>query len=156
MTVIGFIFDFLFTVRYVLLALLVSVLSGLQLASYRRLSNFRGPFWASVSNLWMLKSVYLRKAHLDLYHAYQKYGLIRQLTPLAQRAKAMQVNLLALVPTFSLPVTLIYSNTWALPGQDIRGLSGTQDRSSRSVTIICSRRWTTIFIPRSERRWQWA
>lgn len=86
MTVISVIFGILFNVRYLLVALFLGAYVWAQCTSYYRLSNFRGPFWASITNLWMVRSVYLRRAHLDLYHAYQKYGSDYKVNLLIPRA----------------------------------------------------------------------
>lgn len=76
MAIINKIPDFLLTdARYLIPALLLAIFAGFQWASYRRLSNFKGPFWAGWTNLWMLKSVYLRGQHMDLYNVSQRYGL---------------------------------------------------------------------------------
>jgi hypothetical protein len=75
MIAIGSMLDVLFTFKYLLVVLfLLGVVVLVEGTSYNRLSNFKGPFWASVTNLWMAKSVYYRNAHLDLFHVYQKYG----------------------------------------------------------------------------------
>ena len=72
---IGSMLDVLFNFKYLLLiSFLLGVVVLVEWISYNRLSNFKGPFWASVTNLWMAKSVYYRNAHLDLFHAYQEYG----------------------------------------------------------------------------------
>jgi CDP-diglyceride synthetase len=64
----------LFTARY-LLAIFLTIIVSLRWITYRRLSNFKGPFWAGITNLWLARLVYLRKPHADLFHASQKYGL---------------------------------------------------------------------------------
>ena len=63
-----------YEVRYHVLGLLVSYILYLQWASYRRLAQFRGPFWASLTNLWMAQSISKRKSHLDLFEVSEKYG----------------------------------------------------------------------------------
>lgn len=61
-------------IKYLALAVVVIVFLGYQWTSYSRLSNFKGPSWAAITNLWMFKCVYLRRAHLDLYQVSQRYG----------------------------------------------------------------------------------
>jgi hypothetical protein len=62
-----------YTAKY-LIPLLVSVVAWQSWNSWYRLSQFRGPFWASVTNLWMANSVAHRRAHLDLFDVSEKYG----------------------------------------------------------------------------------
>lgn len=64
----------LYAVRYQILALLVGLIAWQQWLSYHRLSQFKGPFWYSVTNLWLANSILHRRAHLDLYKVYQTHG----------------------------------------------------------------------------------
>jgi hypothetical protein len=74
--------DLLYTARYSLLALFFGTLLLQQWLSYRRLSHFKGPVWASLTSLWLAGSVSRRRAHLDLYDVYLQYGPT-QITPLS-------------------------------------------------------------------------
>jgi hypothetical protein len=66
--------DFVYAASYPVLALFFGILLFQQLQSYRRLSNFNGPFWAGLTSLWVARSVSRRRAHLDLYDVYLQYG----------------------------------------------------------------------------------
>lgn len=70
----GSIIEALFASKYVVLVLFLAIITALQFKSYNRLSNFKGPFWAGMTNMWMAKSVYYRNAHLDLFRVHQNYG----------------------------------------------------------------------------------
>lgn len=68
--------ELLWATRYQCLTLLVGLLLFQQWISWRRLSQFRGPFWASFTNLWMANSIAQRRAHLDLFEVSQEYGSV--------------------------------------------------------------------------------
>jgi hypothetical protein len=62
--------------KYPLLGLFVVYVLFQQWQSYRRLSQFKGPFWAGLTSLWLARSVSRRRAHLDLYEVHQQYGAL--------------------------------------------------------------------------------
>lgn len=70
------ILSFLFAARYLLLGISLTIIVSLQWTAYRRLSNFKGPFWAGITNFWLARRVYLRQTHTDLFHASLKYGFV--------------------------------------------------------------------------------
>ena len=63
-------------VKYPVLVIFVVYFVFQQWQSYRRLSSFPGPFWASLTNLWLARSVSRRRAHQDLYEVYLQYGAL--------------------------------------------------------------------------------
>jgi hypothetical protein len=73
MTMTVSIIDFLYAARY-LLGLLFGTILWKQWSSYRRLSQFKGPFWASITNLWMADMVSRKRQHMDLFEVHQRYG----------------------------------------------------------------------------------
>ena len=60
--------------KYLTLVLFIVYVLWQQWQSYRRLSQFKGPLWAGITNLWLARSVSRKRAHLDLYEAYLQYG----------------------------------------------------------------------------------
>lgn len=74
-------FDSLYAVKYELLTLVASIVIWQQWRSWHRLSNFKGPFLASLSNLWMANSIAHRRAHLDLFEVSEKYGELARVGP---------------------------------------------------------------------------
>jgi hypothetical protein len=60
--------------KYPLLVLVVGFFALQQWQSYRRLAQFKGPFWAGITNLWLARSVSRRRAHLDLFETFLQYG----------------------------------------------------------------------------------
>ncbi|KAH0537755.1 hypothetical protein FGG08_005503 [Glutinoglossum americanum] len=48
---------------------------------YRRLKQFKGPWIAAVSKLWMVKSTYRGTMHLDVADACRRYGHIARISP---------------------------------------------------------------------------
>jgi len=65
----------------ILVATVLGIVIFQQYMSWRRLSQFRGPFWASVTNLWMANSIAHRRPHLDLFEVSQKYGELARVGP---------------------------------------------------------------------------
>lgn len=70
------VFSVLSDVKYPVVVLFVLFVLFQQWRSYRRLSQFKGPFWAGITSLWMARSVSRRRAHLDLYETYLQYGTV--------------------------------------------------------------------------------
>lgn len=60
--------------KYALLVLIVGFFLLQQWQSYRRLAQFKGPYWAGITNLWLARSVSRRRAHLDLFETFLQYG----------------------------------------------------------------------------------
>jgi hypothetical protein len=73
--------DYLYDLRYFLLAFAVAFVLRQQWDSYHRLSGFNGPFLARFTNLWLARSVGSRKLHLELYETSLKYGIIYTYPP---------------------------------------------------------------------------
>lgn len=67
-------FDLIYTAGYPLFAVFFGAVLVQQWLSYRRLSDFKGPFWASWTSLWLVGIVNRRKTHLELYETYLQYG----------------------------------------------------------------------------------
>jgi hypothetical protein len=111
------ILELIYSTRYQILALLVGSVIWQQWASYRRLSQFKGPFWASLTNLWMANSVVNRKQHLDLFEVSKKYGLI-SITLRHTKADRIQENLHALDQIFFSQVIPNWFSVWVLQGRD--------------------------------------
>lgn len=59
-------------VGVVLLVLVANILSTIR--QYRRLAHFKGPFQASLSKWWLVKTVGGRRAYLDFWEVTQRYG----------------------------------------------------------------------------------
>jgi hypothetical protein len=56
------------------LSLVLALWLAAALYSYRRLRHFSGPWLASVSKLWMMRSTYGGRMHLDVADVCKKYG----------------------------------------------------------------------------------
>jgi len=44
--------------------------------SYRRLAHIKGPFLAAWTNFWLVRAVYNKNTHQELYDASKKYGML--------------------------------------------------------------------------------
>lgn len=66
--------ELLYSARYLVGLLVAANFIWQQWVSYRRLSQFKGPFWASLTNFWMVNSVLNRRQHLDLFDVSNEYG----------------------------------------------------------------------------------
>jgi len=73
-TDVSSVLSILYDAKYFALVPLVVYVLWQQWQSHRRLSQFKGPFWAGITNLWLARSVSRKRAHLDLYEAYLQYG----------------------------------------------------------------------------------
>src|SRR5436190_2482685 len=62
-----------FNLRSVILLCGLSILWSI-VRSYRRLRQFKGPWLGSFSKLWMIRSTYRGRMHLDVAEVCKKYG----------------------------------------------------------------------------------
>jgi hypothetical protein len=51
------------------------------IVTYRRLRHFKGPFWASISKLWLFKRDLGGRAHLDMEEMCKIYGPVCRIGP---------------------------------------------------------------------------
>jgi hypothetical protein len=58
----------------ILIGLVISPIVILQYVSWRRLSQFNGPFMASISKLWIIKCTWQQNLHLELKRLCDQYG----------------------------------------------------------------------------------
>lgn len=56
------------------LSLVLALWLAAAVYSYRRLRHFSGPWLGSVSKLWMMRSTYGGRMHLDVADVCKKYG----------------------------------------------------------------------------------
>ena len=92
----------------VIVSLITVAFAVNRIISYRRLRQFKGPFWASISNFWLAKATLDAAVNVKTEEVTRKYGMFinENFMHLQPDNIPVKETLRALVPICFSPMTL--------------------------------------------------